>query len=47
LEVRLRMSFRSEYNICRSLGNTPCPFWITGILVIEGAIPLSGQPYLV
>jgi hypothetical protein len=27
-----------------SLGNTHYPFWNSGILLIEGEIPLSGQP---
>jgi hypothetical protein len=43
LEVKLRMSLRSKYNVYRSLGNTPYPVWISGEFVIEGTIPQSDQ----
>jgi hypothetical protein len=33
------MSLRSEYNVYRSLGNTPCLVWINAEFVIGGTIP--------
>jgi hypothetical protein len=40
------MSTVSKHNTPSLVWNTPCPVWYSGVLVIVGAIYLSGQLFL-